>query len=96
VAWAAQQRLPVMYFTREFVEAGDLMTYGPDLAERHRHAAAYVDKILHGATPANLPVEQPIKLGIFAYLPNYVVHYIVGALGKNPQDDAPHLAGSDR
>jgi putative ABC transport system substrate-binding protein len=61
VAWAAQQRLPVMYFTHEFVEAGGLMTYGPDLAERHRHAATYVDKILHGATPANLPVEQPIK-----------------------------------
>ena len=61
VAWAALQRLPVMYFTREFVEAGGLMTYGPDLAERHRHAATYVDKILHGATPAELPVEQPIK-----------------------------------
>jgi ABC-type uncharacterized transport system substrate-binding protein len=37
------------------------MTYGPDLVERHRHAATYVDKILHGATPAELPVEQPIK-----------------------------------
>jgi putative ABC transport system substrate-binding protein len=61
VAWAAQRRLPVMYFTREFVEAGGLMTYGPDLAERFRYAATYVDKILKGATPAELPVEQPIK-----------------------------------
>jgi ABC-type uncharacterized transport system substrate-binding protein len=59
VAWAAQRRLPVMYFTREFVEAGGLMTYGPDLADRHRHAATYVDKILKGATPAELQVERP-------------------------------------
>jgi ABC-type uncharacterized transport system substrate-binding protein len=59
VAWAAQRRLPVMYFTREFVEAGGLMTYGPDLADRHRHTATYVDKILKGATPAELQVERP-------------------------------------
>jgi putative ABC transport system substrate-binding protein len=61
VAWAAQSRLPVMYFTREFVEAGGLMTYGPDLASRFRYAATYVDKILKGAMPADLPVEQPIQ-----------------------------------
>ena len=61
VEWAAKSQLPVMYFTREFVEAGGLMTYGPDLASRHRHAATYVDKILKGAKPADLPVEQPIK-----------------------------------
>jgi putative ABC transport system substrate-binding protein len=61
VAWAAKRRLPVMYFTREFVESGGLMTYGPELASRHRHAATYVDKILKGATPADLPVEQPIQ-----------------------------------
>jgi putative tryptophan/tyrosine transport system substrate-binding protein len=60
VEWAARSRLPVMYFTREFVEAGGLMTYGPDLAIRHRHAATYVDKILKGAKPADLPVEQPM------------------------------------
>jgi len=61
VAWAAQRRLPGIYFTREFVEDGGLMTYGPDLASRHRHAATYVDKILKGAKPADLPVEQPIQ-----------------------------------
>jgi putative ABC transport system substrate-binding protein len=60
VEWAARSRVPVMYFTREFVEAGGLMTYGPDLASRHRHAATYVDKILKGAKPADLPVEQPM------------------------------------
>jgi putative tryptophan/tyrosine transport system substrate-binding protein len=64
VEWAAKSRLPVMYFTREFVEAGGLMTYGPDLASRHRHAATYVDKILKGAKPADLPVEQPIKFAL--------------------------------
>jgi putative ABC transport system substrate-binding protein len=61
VEWAAKSRLPVMYFTREFVEAGGLMTYGPDLVSRFRHAATYVDKLLKGATPADLPVEQPIQ-----------------------------------
>ena len=61
VEWAARSRLPVMYFTREFVEAGGLITYGPDLASRHRHAATFVDKILKGVKPADLPVEQPIQ-----------------------------------
>jgi len=61
VEWAAQSRLPVMYFTREFVEAGGLMTYGPDLASRHQDAATYFDKILKGAKLADLPVEQPIQ-----------------------------------
>jgi putative ABC transport system substrate-binding protein len=61
VEWAAKSQLPAMYFTREFVEAGGLMTYGPDLASRHRHAATYVDRILKGAKPADLPVEQPIQ-----------------------------------
>jgi len=61
VAWAAQQRLPVMYFTREFVEAGGLMTYGPSGRDLWRGAAAYVDKLLQGTKPADLPIEQPMK-----------------------------------
>ena len=58
---AAQRRLPAMYFFRGFVEAGGLMSYGPSQPENFRRAATYVDKILKGANPAYLPVEQPTK-----------------------------------
>jgi putative ABC transport system substrate-binding protein len=56
---AAIHRLPAMYNWKMYVEAGGLMSYGPSLPERHRRAATYVDKILKGAKPADLPVEQP-------------------------------------
>jgi putative ABC transport system substrate-binding protein len=59
--FAAQHRLPSMYFTREFTDAGGLMSYGVDLADLYRHAAVYVDRILKGASPAALPVERPNK-----------------------------------
>jgi len=58
---AAKNRLPVMYQAREFVDAGGLMAYGPNFADIFRRAATYVDKILRGAKPADLPVEQPTK-----------------------------------
>ena len=61
VALAAKNRLPAVYPVREFVEAGGLMTYAANLTEQFRRAAAYVDKILKGAKPADLPVEQPTK-----------------------------------
>jgi putative tryptophan/tyrosine transport system substrate-binding protein len=54
-------RLPTIYSQREFVEAGGLMSYGPNFPDLHRRAAEYVDKILRGAKPADLPVEQPTK-----------------------------------
>jgi putative ABC transport system substrate-binding protein len=59
---AASNRLPVLYTFRELVDAGGLMSYGTSLADLFRRAASYVDKILKGAKPAELPVEQPIKL----------------------------------
>ena len=58
---AAKYRLPAMYETSEYVHSGGLMSYGPSLADLFRRAAAYVDKILKGAKPADLPVEQPTK-----------------------------------
>jgi putative ABC transport system substrate-binding protein len=62
VDFAAQHRLPAIYTFRELVDAGGLMSYGVSLADLFRRAASYVDKILKGAKPAELPVEQPIKL----------------------------------
>ena len=61
VALAAKRRLPVMYGYREFVDDGGLMSYGPDRVDHYRRTALYVDKILRGAKPADLPVEQPTK-----------------------------------
>jgi putative ABC transport system substrate-binding protein len=59
LAW--RYRLPTVFSVKEHAEAGGLVSYGPDLAEVHRRAAYYVDKILKGAKPAELPVEQPKK-----------------------------------
>ena len=59
--FAAGTRLPAMYFTTEFVDGGGLMSYAPSFTDQFRRAATYVDKILKGAKPANLPIEQPTK-----------------------------------
>jgi putative tryptophan/tyrosine transport system substrate-binding protein len=61
VALVAKSRLPAIYFAREFAEAGGLMAYGADMADILRGAASYVDQILRGTEPANLPVEQGAK-----------------------------------
>jgi putative tryptophan/tyrosine transport system substrate-binding protein len=60
-ALAVKSRLPAMYEPKEFAEAGGLMAYGPSFTDLYRRAATYVDKILKGAKPADLPVEQPKK-----------------------------------
>jgi putative ABC transport system substrate-binding protein len=61
VELAARHRLPAAYGTRESADAGGLISYGRNFADGYRRAAAYVDKILKGAKPADLPVEQPTK-----------------------------------
>ena len=58
---AVDNRLPSMYYMREYVVDGGIMSYGANLADQYRRAAGYVDKILKGAKPADLPVEQPTK-----------------------------------
>jgi putative ABC transport system substrate-binding protein len=61
---ALAARLPTMLASREYVEAGGLMSYGPNFPDLFRRAASYVDKILRGAKPADLPVEQPTKFDL--------------------------------
>jgi len=57
-------RLPTMHGYRDYVEAGGLMSYGPSALDQYRRAADYVDKILRGAKPSDIPVEQPTKFDL--------------------------------
>jgi putative ABC transport system substrate-binding protein len=68
VELALKQRLPGMYPTRQFAEEGGLMAYGPLIGDLYRRAATYVDRILKGAKPADLPVEQPTKFELIINL----------------------------
>jgi putative ABC transport system substrate-binding protein len=61
VALATRHRLPAVYYSRPFVEAGGLMSYGINQSDQYRQAAAYVDRILRGAKPVDLPVQTPTK-----------------------------------
>jgi len=61
---ALSARLPTIFLNREYVEAGGLMSYGPSFPDLFRRAGGYVDKILHGAKPGNIPVEQPTKFAL--------------------------------
>ena len=60
-ALAARQRLPAVYSSRSFTEVGGLLSYGVDLSDNYRPAATYVDRILRGAKPNELPVQAPLK-----------------------------------
>ena len=66
--FAIEHRLPSMFHLPEFVRAGGLLSYGPDRADLFRRAAAYVDKILKGANPGELPVEQASKYELIVNL----------------------------
>jgi putative tryptophan/tyrosine transport system substrate-binding protein len=65
---ALTARLPTIYYFREYVEVGGLMSYGPNIPDLFRRAAEYVDKILRGAKPADIPVEQPTKFDLIINL----------------------------
>lgn len=64
VRFAASKRLPAMYFVDDFADAGGLMSYGPSITDSYRRAATYVDRILKGAKPGDLPVEQPTRFAL--------------------------------
>jgi putative tryptophan/tyrosine transport system substrate-binding protein len=64
ITFAHTRRLPTIFNTRDYVQAGGLMSYGPNFPDMFRRAADYVDKILRGAKPADLPVEQPTKFDL--------------------------------
>jgi putative tryptophan/tyrosine transport system substrate-binding protein len=68
VALAAAQKIPAMYGYKEFVNDGGLMSYGPDRPDQYHRTATFVDKLLKGAKPADLPVEQPPKFELFVNL----------------------------
>ena len=61
ITLAARHKLPAVYFRRYFVTGGGLISYGPDLVDQYRRAAGYVDRILKGEKPADLPVQAPTK-----------------------------------
>jgi putative ABC transport system substrate-binding protein len=78
---AASHRLAAIYSGREYPQAGGLMSYGPDFRDNYRRAAGYVDKILKGAKPGELPIEQPTKFELV------VNRKAFGAIGANPSQE---------
>jgi len=68
VTLAARHKLPAVYYRRQFVTGGGLISYGPDVAEQNRRAAGYVDRILKGEKPADLPVQAPTKYELLVNL----------------------------
>jgi putative tryptophan/tyrosine transport system substrate-binding protein len=81
VGFALKSRLPSMYAIKEYVDAGALMSYGADLADSYRRVAYFVDRILKGAKPADLPVEQPMK---FEFVINLKTANQIGLTSRSP------------
>ena len=79
VKFAAKNRLPAIYHNEQFVEDGGLMSYATSIRDLHRRAAIYVDKILKGAKPGELPVEQPTK---FEFIINLKTAKQIGPLSR--------------
>jgi len=68
ITWALAARLPTIFSSSDNVEAGGLMSYGPNAPDIYRHAADFTDKVLRGAKPADIPVEQPTKFDLVVNL----------------------------
>ena len=68
IATAARSRVPAIYFVRAFTDSGGLISYGPDFAEQYPQAAEYIDRILKGEKPGNLPIQMPIKVPLIINL----------------------------
>ena len=81
IALVQRQRIPTIFGGRDFVDIGGLMSYGPNLARAYQHTAVYVHKVLTGAKPANLPVEQPTR---FEFVVNLAAAKALGV--TIPQD----------
>ena len=79
-------RLPTMHGAREHVEAGGLMSYGPNFSDLFRRSADYVDKILRGAKPSELPVEQPTRIDLAV---NLITAKVLGLRSRRPCSPAP-------
>jgi len=68
IAVAASYRIPAIYFFRSFADSGGLISYGPDFAEQYPRAAGYIDRILKGENPGDLPIQMPVKVPLFINL----------------------------
>jgi putative ABC transport system substrate-binding protein len=68
IAWTARYRIPAIYFFRSFADSGGLISYGPDFAEQYPRAAGYIDRILKGEKPGDLPIQMPIKIPLIINL----------------------------
>jgi putative ABC transport system substrate-binding protein len=68
VAWTARYRIPAIYFFRSFADSGGLISYGPDFADQYPRAAGYIDRILKGEKPGDLPIQMPVKVPLIINL----------------------------